>query len=109
MSKIHILQGAGPGQYQAVVHAAVPAGTNAAGVVWSDAIKNSGMGTTVLVVGNGPGQISQSEANQIAAGTVIEAQFQWQEGTDIDVVASQSVAELLDRLARQLKRFGAVA
>src|SRR3954453_7409949 len=79
MARVHILTRTGPDQYSAVVHATVPSGNNAAGFPWPDCIKNSGQATIVMTVGTGAGQIAQSEANQITSGTVIEAQFTWED------------------------------
>lgn len=115
MAKIHILAGNTANLYTAVVHATVPAGNNAAGTPWADAIKNSGNATTIMTVGTGPGQITQAEANQILAGTVIEAVFVFQDDPTksnaerlayVDTVATQSVNELLARLSAELKLFG---
>lgn len=115
MAKIHILRGSGNNIYTVAVHATVPVANNAAGVPWSDCIKNAGLATTIMTVGNGAGQITQSEANQIAAGTVIESSFVYQDDptrttaerlADIDIRAQQSVDTLLSRLAEELKLFG---
>ena len=116
MARIHVLSGGTNNVYQAVVHANTPAGNNSAGTPWADAIKNSGRATTVMEIGNGPGQISQSESNNIAAGTVIEGTFAWgddpawttqQRVSDLNLRASQLVTELLDQYQRELRFFGA--
>lgn len=115
MARIHILSGGTNNTYQVVVHAPAPAGNNGAGVPWADAIKNSGRAITIMPIGNGAGQISQSESNSIAAGTVIEGTFVWgddpswtmqQRTTDLNLRASQLVAELLDQYQRELRFFG---
>jgi hypothetical protein len=116
MAKFHVLTASGgPDTYLVVVHAPAPVGNNAAGVAWSDAIKNSGRGMTMMTVGTGPGQISNTEANQIAAGTVIEDSFAWQDDPAwtnperiayVDTMAVQLMAELTARLQRDLKYFG---
>lgn len=116
MARIHVLQAAGVDTYTVVVHAPTPAGNNSAGIAWSTALANAGLATTVMTVGNGPGQISQSEANQIAAGTVLEGTMQWGDNpawtnaerqADLALRANQLIAELQARYAAQLKFFGA--
>jgi hypothetical protein len=116
MARIHILDQKGPGLYRAVVHATAPTGSNAAGVLWADAIKNSGNAVTIMPAGAGAGQITNNEANQIAAGAVIEAVFDWQDDpswsnadrqANLDQVATVSIAELQRVLGERLKYFGA--
>lgn len=116
MAKIHILAGGGNNVYTAVIHAAVPAANNTAGTPWSDALKNSGMATTVMTVGNGPGQISNNEATNIANGALFEAVIQWQNdpnwttqqrAADLDQRASDAVAEKQAELQAKLALFGA--
>lgn len=115
MAKIHILTGNGGNIYTAVVHSPTPAGNNSANVPWSDALKNSGMATTILPVGNGAGQNTQSEANQIAAGSVFETVVVYEDDpnrtnaerlADLDLRASQAVAENSADIQRKLKFFG---
>jgi hypothetical protein len=116
MARIHILTGSTGGVYTAVVHTATPAGNNVANVLWSDALKNSGRAVTVMTVGNGAGQISQAEANQIAAGTLIEGVFQWGDNAawsnaerqaDLNIRANQLIAEMLAQYQMELRLFGA--
>lgn len=115
MAKIHVLAGAGHNLYTVVVHAAAPVGNNLAGALWADAIKNSGNANSILTVGNGPGQILTNEMNQITGGTLVEGSFQWgddptwtnaQRQTDLDLRASQLVAELMAKYQEDLKYFG---
>lgn len=116
MSSIHILSG-NAGVFSAVVHTPTPAGNNSAGVPWTTALVNSGMARTSLTIGVGPGQITQAEADDIAAGRVIEARVQWGEivGADVptliadlDLRAQQAAQARIDQLATQLKFFGYV-
>jgi hypothetical protein len=74
MSKVHVLQGTPEGAYQVVFHLTTPtAGTNYAGLTWDRAVQASGFpGPTCLVVGTNPWNISQAEADAIAAGTTFE-------------------------------------
>lgn len=115
MSKIHVLAGAF-NVYTVVVHTNVPVGNNSAGILWSDAIINSGRNISTMVPGAGPGQITQTELDQITAGTVMEGTFQWQDDpnwtnaqrmADLDLRASQMTSELSNRNAIELKMFGA--
>lgn len=115
MSRMHILQQAGINVYNVVVHAPTPAGNNSAGVSWATAIQNAGMGVTQLRVGNGPGEITQNEANQVSGGTLIEAMFQWgddpawtnaQRTADLNIRAQQAVDSVTADISRQLKFFG---
>lgn len=117
MSKIHVLEGSGINTFTVAVHAATPAGNNAAGTLWADAIKNSGRATSIMAVGNAAGQITQAEMNQVQGGTVIEGVFQWgddpawtnaQRQADLDLRATQLVTELLARYQQELKYFGFV-
>lgn len=70
MSKIHILS-AGNWDYSVILHTSTPGGSNSAGKSWSDILVAMGMQTS-MIVGTGPGQITQAEANSIAAGDTIE-------------------------------------
>lgn len=115
MAKIHVLSGSGNNVFTVVVHATTPVGNNSAGTAWTDAVKNSGNATSILTVGTGPGQIVQNEMNQITNGTLIEGSFQWgddpawsnaERQADLDLRASQLVAELLAQYAQELKYFG---
>lgn len=117
MSRLHILQQTGNNVYNVVVHATTPAGNNSAGVLISDAIKNAGLAVTSMTVGNGPGQIATAEANQVSAGTVIEAPFQWEDNpawdnptrmADLNLRAQQAVDAVVADYAARLKYFGRV-
>lgn len=114
MSKIHVISGNGR-VFTVVVHIATPAGNNAAGVAWSDAVKNSGRAVSVMTVGTGPGQITSAEMALITAGTLIEGTFKWdddpalnnaQRQADLDLRATQLTNELLARYADELRYFG---
>lgn len=116
MARIHVLQAVGVNLYQVVVHDATPAGTNSANVSWATAIGNSGLAQTVMTEGNGAGQISTNEKNQVLGGSLIEGVFQFQDDPSmtpaqrnaaLDAVANQTIAELQARYASLLKYFGA--
>jgi hypothetical protein len=115
MSRLHILTKSGNNVYSVVCHAPTPVGNNLAGVLWSDAIKNSGAAVTQMTVGNGPGQIATAEANQVTAGSVIEAGFQWQNdpawnatqrNADLATRAQQAVDGAVADLQSRLQYFG---
>jgi hypothetical protein len=115
MPKIHVLEGSTNNIYSVVVHAPTPAGNNAAGVSWTVAIANSGHAVSSLPVGNGPGQISQSELNQVQSGALIEAALQWQDvpswtqaerDADLDLRANQAVTAILSDYQARLNLYG---
>jgi hypothetical protein len=116
MASIHIMQGDANGKlFQVVVHAPVPAGNNSAGVSWADALKGSGLNKSLMTVGTTPGTISNTESNQIANGTVMEANFLWEDNpawsnaerqADITLRAQQLIADLQAQRSGQLKFFG---
>lgn len=119
VAKIHVLEGGGNQGgiylYRVVVHTPTPAGNNLAGTSWIDAVKNSGTAESSMTPGVGPGQITNSELNNIQNGTVIEGTFVWgddptwtnaQRQADLDLRANQMVAELLTNLQHKLNYFG---
>jgi hypothetical protein len=115
MARMHVLQASGNNVYSIVVHAPTPAGNNSAAISWATALQNSGLATTQLVVGNGPGQITNAESNQVLAGTLIEANFQWEDNPtwtnqqrldDLNLRASQAVAAVTADYQARLKYFG---
>src|SRR5690349_20634272 len=106
MSKLHILQQTAPNTYNVVVHAPMPAGNNDANITWAAAVAGAGLAVSVLPIGNGPGQITQSEMNQITSGTLIEAPFVWGDNpdwdnatraSDLQVRAQQAIDEITNR------------
>lgn len=114
MAQVHIL-GGGNNIYTVVVHATTPAGSNSAGVLWTDAIKNSGKAKSVLTVGNGAGQITNNEMNQVTAGAIIEATTVWQDDplwtqaqrdADLSTRSAQFIAQVIADLQAELKFFG---
>lgn len=116
MARIHVLEATGPHQYRVVVHDATPAGNNGAGVAWATALVNSGRASTVMPEGSGPGQITTAERNQVLAGTVLEAVFDFgfdpaltpaQRNAALDAEATKLIAETQAELAAKLRFFGA--
>lgn len=83
MATVHVLENLAGGQnYSAVTHVATPTGNNAVGTPWktcwlatflpgtpSSRLPSTGNANTQ------PGQISATEANQIAAGDLMEFSF----------------------------------
>lgn len=115
MSRLHILQQNSFNNFDVVVHAPTPAGNNSAGVAWSDALKNSGLAVSSMVVGNGPGQITTAENNNVVGGTVIEARFVWgnnpawtqaERNADLALRANQAVQSVLADYQQRLAFFG---
>lgn len=125
MSRMHILEQVQPNVYNVIVHAPTPAGNNSAGFAWSVVVaaaqtrlNRDGVvvgPTSAMVTGTAPGQIDSAEAAQIAAGTVIEARFQWgddpawtnpQRLADLNTRATQAVNAALADYAARLKQYG---
>lgn len=71
MAARHVLEGDG-NTYKVVCHVATPLGNNAVGNAWSAVIVAAGINKSILPVGNGLGEITTAENNQITAGTLLE-------------------------------------
>lgn len=121
MAKIHIISGSN-NTFQAVVHAPTPAGNNDAGVTWKTAIANSATRVSVMPIGNGSGQITTAEANQVAGADIIEAVVPFQDNPDSDpawdttkraayllLIGNRAIVELTDQFRRDLRLFGLTA
>jgi hypothetical protein len=115
MSRLHILQQVQPNTYQVVVHAQTPAGNNSVGLAWSAVLVAAGLARTRLPIGTGPGMITQVEADQVVAGTLIEAALTWgdnptwndtQRLNDLNQRATQAVNAILAEYGDRLKWFG---
>lgn len=115
MARLHIREQTGVNTYNVVVHSPTPVGNNSAGVAWSAAIVASSAPVTQMSIGNGSGQITNAEANQVAAGTVLETAFQWQDDPtwttqqrtdDLNLRATQAVADATTLFQARLKFFG---
>jgi len=68
-----------------------------------------------MTVGNGVGNITNAEANQVAAGTVMETAFQWGDDpawtnaerlADLEIRATQAVNDAVATMQARLKQFG---
>lgn len=120
MSDIHVLAGDGRGKFSVVMHFAVPDANNSAGgggVSWRTALINSGIGgSTSMTIGDGPAQITQAEADLIAAGELYEHRANFPLESAGTVPASQQAAlralcvrkkaATIADLQRRLKYFG---
>lgn len=117
MSRMHVLAGSSTGNlFTVVVHAPTPAGNNVAGVSWKVALGNSGLqAASALPPGNGPGQISAAEANQVTGGDLIEAVVPWEDDptwtpaqrqADLNARATIAVNQTLADYQQRLKYFG---
>lgn len=96
MSKIHVLESDGGGNYRIIIHVAVPAGNNSAGVSWKNCVLATRVGgSTSLPVGAGPGEITQTEKDSITSGDVIEI------STVIKAESGGATPESLERMVDQ--------
>lgn len=69
MAEIHVLTGDADGNVSVAMHFAVPNQNNSVGVNYRTALVNSQIGgSTAMVEGAGPGQITTAEKAQIEAG-----------------------------------------
>jgi len=94
MAKVHILGAAGRNAFRAVLHGPAPTGSNAAGIPWSDCIIRAGLNASRLSVGDGPGQISQKEADDIASGLVIEVEGIWEDTPRLILALDDGLTEV---------------
>jgi hypothetical protein len=118
VANVHILERSGA-SFRVVYHIAVPAGANAAGLAWSDALVKSGLGgTTVLPDGTGnDGGIAPAEKTAIEAGTVYEVVEQVPMsdsvtgaaiGPYLDALHAAKLQEAQADLSGRLRQFGRV-
>lgn len=115
MSKIHILEADTNGNYNVVLHTAVPIGDNSAGKSWKQCLIESGKnGKTSLTVGTNPGNITQKEADTIATGDVIEIKttFLVESGgktnDSLDEMSDQLITDYKNRIKIELKYYGLI-
>lgn len=117
-NSIYVLSGTTNNQYTVVVHTPTPAGNNAAGISWVNAIVGSGRNKSVLSVGAGPGQITQTEMNGVLAGTIIESTMNWQDDptmsnanrvTALNTTVAQLANATSSRWATELNYYGYTA
>ena len=117
MAKIHVLEATEQGMYRVVIHTPTPVGNNSVGELWKDAaLKGGDLGSTVLVIGTGPSDITQVENDSIVAGNTMElsTSFLAESGgsTNPEVIAAlaQMVDEFISentlRLQRKYKYYG---
>lgn len=75
MANLHVLEQIGPARFRVVLHVAIPAGNNPAGVPWRTAVAAhvDALKPSVLPDGDGTaGTISAAEKAQIISGAVLE-------------------------------------
>lgn len=118
MSRLHVLEAVGtPNTFRIVLHELTPVANNDAGIPWATVLVNSGRARTVMTEGSGAGQITTVEKAAVEAGTTLEAVFQftvnpaWNVATRnaaLDAEATKLLAETQQKLAAELKWFGAV-
>lgn len=118
MSTVHVLE-QNNGEFRCVLHFAVPAGNNSAGLTWKAVGLASGRtGTTRLTEGTGPGQITTSEKAQVVSGDVVEFESMLRAesggltgallGATVDAMATAAIAAYQAEFARTFKWYGAV-
>ncbi len=76
MANLHVLEQTAPGRFRVVLHVAIPAGNNPAGVPWRTAVAAhvDAAHPSVLPDGDGTaGTISAAEKAQLVSGAVYEA------------------------------------
>jgi hypothetical protein len=118
MATVHVLENVGNNNFRCVLHAAIPAGNNAVATPWKTCYLATflpGAPATVLPIGNGAGQISQNEANQVSSGDTMEFDFIFTDDPNlntadrnalIDAVAVSVRANKLAELQARLKYYG---
>lgn len=73
MSKIHILESNNAFSYKVAIHFPTPIGNNSVGLSWKSCALSAGnTGSTILLVGTEPGNITQTEYDSIIAGDTVE-------------------------------------
>lgn len=112
MSKVHVLKSDNNQSYEMAIHFATPTGNNTIGLSWKACGLGSGLiGTTILEVGTGPGDITQTEYDNIIAGDVVEIIRTATVGTSptntmIEALADIYISEWNNDTARILKYYG---
>ena len=112
MSKIHILNSDNAVSYRVAIHFATPSGNNTIGKSWKAcALANADIGSTILEVGTGPGDVAQAEYDDIIAGDVVELVRFIKPGLDptnaaVEALCDIEIASWQADLARVLKYYG---
>lgn len=112
MSKIHVLRSDNNQSYNVAIHFDTPAGTNAVGLTWKACGLASGdIGTTILEVGTDPGDLTQTEYDDIIAGDVVEIIRELTVGTSptnsmLEALADIRITEWNGSAASILKYYG---
>ncbi len=114
MSTVHVLEKTSLNGWKVVIHTAVPNGNNSAGFSWKNVFLNAKRsGSSILEVGNGPGQITNAENVQVLNGDVLEFVFsnmELESGTSpIDVInqlTPQEISNILTAWQGEFKYWG---
>lgn len=111
MAKVHILKADKKGNYQVVIHEAMPGGNNSAGKSWSDCLNYSGeQGSTVMIEGLEVGQITIVEKNAIEAFTTIEIVTSIRNDgmnlSGLDKLVNKAIAEYIEQKQLEYKEYG---
>lgn len=94
MSKVHVLKSDNMTETTVVIHTPIPENHNLVGFTLQFCAIACGItGSTILSVGDGPGDITQEEHNQIVEGAVVELVRKINPG---DSPSNESVEELVD-------------
>lgn len=77
MADMHVLTGNGLHRWTLIMHFPVPDQNNDVAVNYRTALINSGLNTTSMTEGTGPGQITSAENAQIITGEIYEHSIQF--------------------------------
>jgi len=113
MANLHVLEQIGPARFRVVLHVAIPAGNNPAGVPRRTAVAAhvDAAKPSVLPDGDGTaGTISAAEKAQIISGAVYEVvrDEKGQTGAGINAMFAARSAEVLAALQARLAQFGRI-
>lgn len=111
MSKVHILE-FNNYSCKIAIHFPVPTGTNSAGFSWKAVgLSSSQTGTTILIMGNDPGEITQAEYDSIINGDTVEIIKQIDPGLTPSNISVNKICDVLismwkQDMANNLKYYG---
>jgi len=114
--KVHVLTTTG-NQVRLVVHGPTPAGHNAGGVGWAEALVAAGRNVSVLPPGNAPYQITPEELAMVQKGILMEVSGDWlinltwsagQYVTELDKQADKMLADAFNKFVTELQYYGFV-
>ena len=95
MSKVHILNSDNAVSYRVAIHFATSSGNNTIGQSWKAcALANADIGSTILEVGTGPGDVTQAEYDDIIAGDIVEIVRSIKPGLNPTNVAVEALCDI---------------